>query len=304
LGYLVGIVLVSALVSPWVYAAVQWLAVAADLDWLGEQPFRRVFNRVILVVALAGIWPLRRLLAIRSGQQAGWVRDPSWWRHFLAGYLLGILSLGCAVLLVICLRHKAIDFNRTPLELLAALGRYLLVGLVVAVIEETFFRGYIQGTLQRTGNHHVALVVTSAVYSFVHFLKTPWNKPVDWWSGFDYVGTVLARVFTRPDVMVGFVTLFLVGCILGVAFQRTRTLYLAVGLHAGWVLTNEFCRWLTKSQRFGQIRDYWESWPVLLVVLALVIWFTRRHATPSTETSSPCATLLNGRANSGEPAVL
>jgi len=48
---------------------------------------------------------------------------------------------------------------------------FLLAGIAVAIVEETFFRGGVQGALQRATNLPVAIVLASAVYSIVHFLK-------------------------------------------------------------------------------------------------------------------------------------
>jgi hypothetical protein len=65
---------------------------------------------------------------------------------------------------------------------------------------------------------------------------------------------------------VGFVTLWLAGCILGLAFARTRALYLSMGIHAGWVFTLKTFAWLTAG---ASLVDSALVWPVLLAVLWL-----------------------------------
>jgi membrane protease YdiL (CAAX protease family) len=40
-------------------------------------------------------------------------------------------------------------------------------------------------------------------------------------------------------VLGGFTTLFAIGIVLGHARLRTRSLWLPIGLHAGWILTSE-----------------------------------------------------------------
>ena len=83
--------------------------------------------------------------------------------------------------------------------------------------------------------------MASAIYSAVHFLKTKGagiaSDDVNWLSGFNYLGQVIAHSWQAPGVGVGFVTLLLAGMILGLAFARTHALYLSIGLHAGWVFT-------------------------------------------------------------------
>ncbi len=273
LGYAIATVLISALVAPWVYWGVQLLAQTFDFQWLARQPFRRVFNRVILVVALVGLWPLWRTLRMRSWHHVGWLRHPDAMRHLVTGFAMGAVSLVLAVLAMVWLDHQTLSWDRTGLAIAVALLRFMAVACVVAVIEETFFRGGIQGAMQRDGGFVPALVITSTVYSAVHFLKPKWNKTVEWWSGFDYVGTVLTQSFHGKTALVGFVSLFLVGCVLGWAYYRTRALYLSVGLHAGWVVTNEFCRWLG----LGQIRDHPVAWPALIAVWAAVAWLHSRQ---------------------------
>ena len=72
------------------------------------------------------------------------------------------------------------------------------------------------------------------------------------------------------------VTLFLAGCILGLAYVRTRALYLSIGLHAGWVLANEFARWLGTYQ----IIEDKAAWSVLVVLLVVVAWLCRNKLKP------------------------
>ena len=101
-----------------------------------------------------------------------------------------------------------------------------------------------------------AVILASAIYSALHFVKpNRVNIPADqvtWSSGLTCLGGIVSRSLGQRNVLVGFVTLFLAGCILGLAYLRTKALYLPIGLHAGWVLANEFARWLEPGDRPGQ----------------------------------------------------
>ena len=81
--------------------------------------------------------------------------------------------------------------------------------------------------------------------------------------------------------MVGFVTLFLAGCVLGLGFTRTRALYLSIGIHAGWVFTLKTYAALTHT---SGPRTWWGGaalvdnmlvWPILVGVLGFVAWVYR-----------------------------
>ncbi len=125
----------------------------------------------------------------------------------------------------------------------------------------------------------VALAISSAIYSALHFLKPKGVKilpeAVTWLSGFDCLGRIVANSVAAPGVLPGFLTLFLVGLILGWGLVRSHALYLSIGLHAGWVLPNELARRLGG----GMIIEDWLAWPVLLVVWLVVEGLWRRRPT-------------------------
>jgi membrane protease YdiL (CAAX protease family) len=111
---------------------------------------------------------------------------------------------------------------------------------VVPIIEETFFRGLVLGVLLKTGRRYMSIFVTSALYSIVHFLKAPerTSEHVTWTSGFNSIAHAFVQ-FTDPLlVAAGFTTLFLIGWILADARLQTRSLWLPIGLHAGWIFTS------------------------------------------------------------------
>lgn len=274
-GYAVAVTALGALLSPWVF----WLVHPRFTD----APFRRVFDRVILGVALAGLWPLLRTLGIRSWRELGYVRAAAWWRHAIAGLVLGIASFAIAGGLLVMLQLRSFA---TPVGTAIQLGGFLFAGVAVAIIEETFFRGGLQSAIQRGTNQRIAIIVTSIVYSVVHFLKPKGAgitaADVNWLSGLEYLGRVFARSGQAPGVAVGFVTLWLAGCVLGLAFARTRALYLPMGVHAGWVFTLKSYAWLTDA---NGPRTWWGGaalvdnvlvWPVL----GLVLWLCWKKLKP------------------------
>ena len=85
-----------------------------------------------------------------------------------------------------------------------------------------------------------ALVLSAGIFSIVHFLKAPdqTTTTVDWASGFVSLAHSFDQ-FTNPMlVLAGFATLFLIGLILADARLRTRSLWLPIGLHAGWIFAS------------------------------------------------------------------
>lgn len=182
------------------------------------------------------------------------------------------------------------DSDTWPRNFPSRLPGYLLIGCVVAVMEEMLLRGGVQGALQRICKLPTAVVFASGIYSIVHYIK-PSRAPmveqmnVTWLAGFECLAQALQRTLTERSAIVGIVTLFLAGCVLGLAFARTKALYLSIGVHAGWVATlksyshftdankhpSELARWLGT----GSIIESIVSWPVLMLLIVVMIYWRR-----------------------------
>jgi membrane protease YdiL (CAAX protease family) len=271
--YAVAVVFLGTLFAPWLFRAVQWSAAQIPaVRPLAAYSFRRVFDRSVMVVALLGLWPLLRHLGFRAWRDLGYVRAPGWRTHLLAGFALGLGSLAIAIGISIAVGARTLALDRSAGQIAVGVLRYAAVGIIVALIEETFFRGALQGAFQRGMNGAAAVILASVIYSVMHFLKPKGvNIPpgeVTWNSGFACLAGIGWRLFTDRDVVVSLVTLFLAGCILGLAYAKTRALYLSIGMHAGWVLANESARWLGA----GRIIEDVVAWPVLALLLVLVQW--------------------------------
>jgi membrane protease YdiL (CAAX protease family) len=258
--YVVAVAVAGAVLAPWLY----WLA----RPW-GDFPFRRVFDRSVLIVALAGLWPLLRSLGIRSWAQIGWGKSPDGWRQSATGFLIGGISMTVIGAVLFLTGSRVVDWSRLP----GRLPQFLVTGIVVALIEETFFRGGLQQAFRREWPPVLAVAVASVVYAALHFLKSEGFRiapeAVTWTTGFTCLTGVFTGFIGQPDILPSFVTLLLVGWVLGWTLEWTKALYWPVGLHAGWVLGNETCRWLGVGSPVG---EFW-MWPVLLLPWGLLAWW-------------------------------
>jgi membrane protease YdiL (CAAX protease family) len=116
----------------------------------------------------------------------------------------------------------------------------LLSGLVVAFIEETFFRGILFTAVARTSTIRAAIIAPSALYAALHFLGGKLRvapQQVSWEHGFQ----VLSRLFERyaqPLTLVdSFLALFALGILLALVRLRTGAIAACIGLHAAGVCT-------------------------------------------------------------------
>ena len=269
--YVAAAILLGALFAPWLFWAVRPVS---------AYPFHRIFNRSVMIVGFVGLWPLLRALGFRSAGDLGFARSRAWWRRALAGLALGIGSLALVATASVIWGGRSVHPDRSMGEMTNAALHFLVTGIVVALIEETFFRGVLQGAWQRTINPILAVVWASAVYAAAHFLKPAGAdipaSQVAWNSGLKLLPLIVSQSFRGGGVLVPFVTLFLVGCVLGLAYAKTGALHLSIGLHAGWVLSNEFVRWLGG----GSVIEYAACWPMLVVLLVLMAWLCPTKSKP------------------------
>jgi membrane protease YdiL (CAAX protease family) len=234
--YLLATVLVGALLAPCFFWATQSLIAHGFLTFLARYDFETFFHRALLLSALILFWPLVRSLEVRSLNDLQLARNAHRWRDVIAGFIFSATPLLCcgAVLVAspIFAVRGAINW--------AGFAKVIPAAIVVPIIEEAFFRGLLLGVLLKTGRKYMSIFVTSAFYSIVHFLKAPdrTSEHVTWVSGFNSIAHAFAQ-FTDPLlVAAGFTTLFLIGWILADARLQTRSLWLPIGLHAGWILTS------------------------------------------------------------------
>jgi membrane protease YdiL (CAAX protease family) len=292
--YAVAVIFLGTLLAPWLFWAVQRLAAQTSAPQsLAAYPFRRVFNRSVMIVALAGLWPLLRAIGFRSWSDLGYAPSRDWWRHVLGGLALGTGSLTLVIMLTIVWGRHYLHFDKPVGQMPGVALHFLLAGLLIALYEETFFRGALQGAFQRGMNVVVAVILASGIYSALHFLKPdgvniPANQ-VAWTSGFTCLRGIVSQPFRQEDVLIAAVTLFLAGCVLGLAYVKTGALYLPIGLHAGWVLANESARWL----KAGTIIEDMATWPMLVVLLVVIARLCRTTFKPLREP---------GHSNSGPAA--
>ena len=110
---------------------------------------------------------------------------------------------------------------------------------MVALIEETLFRGVLLGIFLRAMRPAPAIATLSFLFAFVHFLQPPpmvrVPDPEAMNAGFVLLGQIFGR-FADPMSMVSrFLILAAVGVVLAYARYRTASLWLPIGLHVGWV---------------------------------------------------------------------
>ena len=213
-----------------------WLLVGT----ISVEPVHRVMNRLAMLIALVGLVVLTRRLGLSNRAALGYgLPRGEFLRQLGLGWAAGVgLMLPLvALLLVFDVRQikPGLDGDVPPMIL-----QGLLSGLVVAFIEETFFRGVLFTAVARTSGARAAIVAPSLLYAALHFLggrlRVP-HEEVSWEHGFH----VLARLFERYAQPLAFVDSFLalvtLGALLALVRLRTGAIAACIGLHAAGVCT-------------------------------------------------------------------
>ncbi len=281
--YLVAVIIVGALLAPPLYRLTVQLSALAPLSFLGDVPFQRVANRAFLIVALIGLYPLFKGLSLKGKHEWGYGIDAGGGvRAVVVGLLLGVAMLAVMVTVEYALGLLVRDPDHTIGVVLRAAATGLVAGLVIGVIEETFFRGALYTVFRQEWGTGAAIAVTSVVYAAVHFIRSRGDfETVTWTSGFEVFGGAFTKYYSESTTIGPFLALLAVGVFL--ALLRTHFGHIAynIGLHAGWILVIRSGRRLTDLDRtsplawlaegYDSITGYLAFFYLILIIAICVV---------------------------------
>ena len=230
LAAILGTLLLAALASWPVYQ----LAHALQPEW----QFHKVVGRLWQLLMLAGIAVAVWRLDLRGRADWGYgLPRARFLRQAGAGFAFGIATMLPMALVIVALgiRNALPDFDAAMLVSGIAAGA--LTGLIVALVEETFFRGLMFRAVLRDSGPAIAIWSTAILYAAIHFfarVKIP-HAEVAWDSGIALLGSSLARFADPASIADAFITLAMVGLLLGLVRYWTGSIAAGIGLHMGWV---------------------------------------------------------------------
>lgn len=227
----VGTLFLSALLTPAVYSGLVYLA--GEFPW----PFSRVFDRVAMIAAAILLFAYRKEFNL-SELKKYFARRPVLQivRDLGIGFLLSLVPALVALTFVVG-GGELVWAEKAGAALLRRLPSVLFTAVVVSAIEEPFFRVILFNKLKSRLKPLAAAALCSIIYAFVHFIapvKDFAYTEFSWTAGFSYLGAVAERLLLPgiPPAMFG---LFCVGMILCFVITKTRSVFLCIGMHAGWV---------------------------------------------------------------------
>ncbi len=258
---------------------------AVALQGFLSYPFDRVLTRSVLLVLLILLIPLWKMV---SKETSGLIFGDFSFRQFSQSFLVGLFVLAIPVVALLFLEVRLVVFN-LEISFLSILG-ILLVGIVLACLiglfEEILFRGFLYGSLKKRVGGLIAALISSVLYSSVHFLKPTGELelPINWLAGFIYLEQSIGNMILLHQDWDARLSLMILGCFFCLVRERFN-LFCCIGLHAAFVVGIAISRQLTTvnldSQFLGLISSYNEIIGQLvsfwLLLLVYVMYRSKRN---------------------------
>ena len=180
-------------------------------------PYAEFFQNLIgklpdLLAALIGGYLCTRVLEGLPWRALGLTLHKLWARDFLIGSAIGVSSLVLAAIIAIVGGGLKLSLNTVhpPGRIAITLIGSALMFIFAALAEEATFRGYPLQTFTRAGLALLGVLLTSVPFALGHL----WNPNVV--PGVTFANTALAGIW------------------LALAYLRTRSLWLPLGVHWAW----------------------------------------------------------------------
>jgi membrane protease YdiL (CAAX protease family) len=277
-------------VSPWLALGADW----AHARWPGildeRIPFSRVFNRAFMISGFVLFFLFRRSLADWDLKALFAADRRTAGGDFLTGMGLAVGSMAALLVVMAAADIYSFFFRLSFERSVSRVFSAFMSGIFAGTLEEVFFRGILFKGLLHKGSAVRAYLLANLFYSAIHFVKPGERYYLDGLeplAGFKHLLLTFAPFLEPLELLPGLFGLFLLGVVLSFALARTGKLYLAIGLHAGWILSLKTMRVFGNYSRkdlgwvFGVIEPKIVSgaaaWIGILAVGAVVYFLTRNR---------------------------
>ena len=135
--------------------------------------------------------------------------SPGWFREYSIGLGFGFGPITIIFLLLWITGHVDVSRGTWDISLIWFLSKMLILFAFAGALEELMLRGYLFQAFIEGSNKWIAVFILSIVFSVMHMFNPNWSA-------------------------MGALIIFLAGLELGVAYIKTRSLWLPIGMHMAW----------------------------------------------------------------------
>jgi membrane protease YdiL (CAAX protease family) len=248
-------------------------------------PFPRIFDRTVMATLLAAIlWNLR---AFKLGDRLarGFAEPLANLPGALRGLLLATATMGTLLMLAAILEGPG---GMTITGVVHRAPRYFPAAVLIAIIEEGFFRAFLLDGMKTDFGARRAVAASSVVYALAHLVRSPahfYTVGLEPAAGARNLIAMLAQIADLHALLPAAIGLFLIGLVLGEAFVLTGTVYFSIGMHAGMITGLKswpaiadraaLPQWLFGFGRFPLVSGA-AAWLAAIVILVLLRPLARR----------------------------
>ena len=176
-----------------------------DLDSFSNLPAMTIIQYFDLIGIFILLWLFMKYVDKESFMNMGFeIKGKR--NDIILGMTLGLLMMAVGYLVLISLGE--IQFLKINYDLSSIIWLFILF-IGVSILEETFVRGYVLKNLLKSFNPIISLVISSGIFSLLHFLN--------------------------PNVnYLALTELFIGGIALGISYVYTRNLWFPFAFHLSW----------------------------------------------------------------------
>jgi membrane protease YdiL (CAAX protease family) len=286
----------ACVISPVLSLGADWFMTQWPALMPQRIPFHRTFDRAFMLSGVLLFLVNRRALMTAQLRELLQVGGATARQDFTAG-----LGLAAASILLIITAMTAAEvftpfFRLSGSLTLSRITSAAAAGVFAGALEELFFRGILFMGLRAHGYNCRAYLLANLFYTAVHFVKPGEPYYLDQLepsAGFRHLVYTFTPFLDPLPMVPGLIGLFLVGAVLSFAVDRSGNLFLAIGLHAGWVFGLKTLRVFGDFKRdqlgwlFGandpKIVSGIVTWAAILVTGVAVYYLTKRRAARSSD---------------------
>jgi hypothetical protein len=254
------------------------------LDPALELAFRKYLTYATLISGLivSGIYlQLYNLLSFKAFGYNG--KFIAFLNGMLNGFIYGLSIMLLIEIVLFLLGIHEIDATRhyTFTSISTLLTKAIVMGLLIAVIEESIFRGALFTGLYKQTGAIIATFFSSLIYAAVHFVRymdLPADTDIGWFTGLSMLPEAFRR-FHEWSILDYFLTLFIFGALLALLRLKHKSIAACIGVHAGIVMLIKISDYAT-NRTYGGTYDYLVSqynstfgWISFIVIFLFALFY-------------------------------
>jgi CAAX protease family protein len=201
----------------------------------------------------------------------------------LNGFVYGLSIMLLIEILLFLLGIHELDTSRNyTLNIISlVLFKAFIVGLLIALIEESIFRGALFTGLYKQTGAVIATFFSSLIYATVHFIRyrdLPENIEIGWFTGITMMPEAFRR-FYQWSILDYFLTLFIFGVLLALLRLKHKSIAACIGVHAGIVMLIKIADYFTNrthSSNYDYLVSQYNStfgWISFIVIFLFALFY-------------------------------